>query len=116
MFDLIVIVVIAALAFPVLAIVALIKAIGAQRLVRRLELRVASAGAQQALAGTRRDMMRRVPSATSRCRRSSTPPPPPAARKRRLQFRRRLPLLRLHQSRRPARAGRVTVTAAADRL
>ena len=42
MFDLIVIVVIAALAFPVLAIIALIKAIGIGDLVRRLELRVAT--------------------------------------------------------------------------
>jgi len=51
MFDLIIILVIAALAFPVLAVIALIKAVGAGDLVRRLDQRVAALEQRLSLAG-----------------------------------------------------------------
>ncbi len=51
MFDLIIILVIAALAFPVLAVVALIKAVGVSDLVRRLEHRVAALEHRLSLTG-----------------------------------------------------------------
>ena len=78
MFDLIVIVVIVALAFPVLAIVALIKTIGVSDLVRRLELRVATLERQRTLADDVSRYDGRVPSPPPAAAPVETPPPPPA--------------------------------------
>jgi len=74
MFDLIVIVVIAALAFPVLAIIALIKAIGIGDLVRRLDLRVATLERQLTLAG---ELPRQDQPVSSPAPAPIEPPPPP---------------------------------------
>jgi len=78
MFDLIVIVVIAALAFPVLAIVALVKTIGVSDLVRRLELRVATLERQRTLADNVSRYDGRVPSPPPAAPPVETPPPQPA--------------------------------------
>src|SRR5579863_1519252 len=77
MFDLIVIVVIAALAFPVLAIIALIKTIGLTDLVRRLELRVATLERQLTLLGTVPKYDEGVQSASPTAAPVESPPPPP---------------------------------------
>jgi uncharacterized membrane protein len=74
MFDLIVIVVIAALAFPVLAIIALIKAIGIADLIRRLELRVATLERRLTLGD---DLPRQNQPVSSPAAAPSGPPPLP---------------------------------------
>jgi len=78
MFDLIVIVVIAALAFPVLAIVALVKTIGLRDLVRRLELRVATLERQIRPAGDEAQYGQRAPSPSPADAPVVSPPPPPS--------------------------------------
>src|SRR5580658_10376042 len=78
MFDLIVIVVIAALAFPVIAIVALIKTIGLRDQARRLELRVATLEGQIRLAGDEAQYGQRAPPPSPADAPVVSPPPPPS--------------------------------------
>jgi uncharacterized membrane protein len=81
MFDLIVILVLAALAFPVVAIVALVKAVGLRDLVRRLESRVATLEQRLMAAGDVSPQGRPVtapPQAAAPAEFTPTPPPPPA--------------------------------------